>query len=86
MTEKKKRQKVVAEITVSHLTELAAGMGSALNHEEAITFLNHAGHAYEMWKRMMQAGEEYVKSVLQKNSKFTLHSGQRHPEQRRIAV
>jgi hypothetical protein len=86
MTERKKRQKVVAEISVAHLTEFAAGIGSALNHEEAIRFLNHAGHAYEMWKRMMEAGEAYIKTALQKESKFTLHSAQRHPEHRHIAV
>ena len=65
MTEKKKRQKVVAEITVAHLTEFAGEIGRELTENEAIAFLNEEGRAYEMWKRMMRAGEDYLKSVLQ---------------------
>lgn len=64
MTERKKRQKVVAEITAAHLAEFATGIGSALSREQAVAFLNHAGHAYEMWKRMMQAGEDYIENEL----------------------
>jgi len=30
-----------------------------------MAFLNQNGRAYEMWKRMMQAGEDYIKSSLQ---------------------
>ena len=66
MTEKKKREKVVAEITIAHLTQFAHGIGSGLNPEEAIAFLNQEGRAYAMWKEMMHAGEEYIKNALQK--------------------
>jgi hypothetical protein len=65
MTEKKFRQKVVAEITLAHLTHCAQELGRTLTTEEALDFLNQNGRAYEMWKRMMQAGEEYMKSMLQ---------------------
>jgi hypothetical protein len=65
MTEKKFRQKVVAEITLAHLIQCAQELGRTLTTEEALDFLNQNGRAYEMWKRMMQAGEEYMKSALQ---------------------
>ncbi len=68
MTEKKKREKVVAEITLAHLTEFADELGRAMNPQDAIAFLNPDGHAYNMWKRMMQAGEEYIKSALEHNA------------------
>jgi len=72
MTEKKKRQKVVAEITVAHLTEFASEIGCDLTQDEAIAFLNEEGRAYEMWKHMMRAGEEYMKSVLQRQTRNQL--------------
>jgi len=65
MTVKKFRQKVVAEITLAHLTQCAQELGRTLTTEEALDFLNQNGRAYEMWKHMMQAGEEYMKSALQ---------------------
>jgi len=66
MTEKKKREKVVAEITATHVAEIAAEAGHVLTPEEVLTFLNYQGRAYEMWKQMMQAGQDYIKSTLQK--------------------
>jgi len=51
MTEKKFRQKVVAEITLAHLTQCAQELGRTLTTEEALDFLNQNGRAYEMWKR-----------------------------------
>lgn len=33
------------------------------SHGDAIAFPNPEGRAYENWKRMMQAGEEYLTSV-----------------------
>jgi len=48
MTEKKDRERVMAEITISYVLRLAS--------EE--------GRAYEMWKHMMQAGEEFIASSL----------------------
>jgi hypothetical protein len=65
MTASKPREKVVPEITLAHLSQFAQAMGRNLSPEEAIAFLNQNGRAYEMWKRMMQAGEEYLKSALQ---------------------
>lgn len=64
MTEKKKREKVTAEITLAHLTQFAREAGRPLSQEEAIAFLNQNGRAYDMWKHMMHAGEEYIKSTL----------------------
>lgn len=64
MTEKKKREKVVAEITLAHLTQFARQLGRHLSQEEALAFLNQEGRAYAMWKHMMHAGEEYIKSAL----------------------
>jgi hypothetical protein len=77
MTEKKKRQKVVAEITTTHLVQLAADMRRGLNDEQAAAFLNNQGHAYEMWKRMMLAGEEYLRCTLEKQANFAVHSAAR---------
>ena len=70
MTEKKKREKVVAEVTSTHVAEIAAETGLTLSSEEVLAFLNYEGRAYEMWKRMMQAGEEYITATLQKESKY----------------
>ena len=72
MTEKKKRDKVVAEITLAHLIQLALENGHSLTQEEAIAFLNQDGRAYAMWKHMMQAGEEYIKSSLKRSSRHPL--------------
>jgi len=64
MTEKKKREKVVAEITLGHLTLFATEVGRSLSQDEALAFLNQDGRAYAMWKHMMHAGEEFIKSEL----------------------
>lgn len=69
MTQKKKREKVVAEITLAHLMQLALENGHSLTQDEAIAFLNQDGRAYAMWKQMMQAGEEYIKSSLRRSSR-----------------
>ncbi len=60
MTEKKDRDRVMAEITLSHLLRLATEQGSPVSREQALAFLNQEGHAFEMWKQMMQAGEEFI--------------------------
>jgi hypothetical protein len=84
MTEKKKRQKVVAEITLAHMTQFADELGRPMNEDEAIAFLNKEGRAYEMWKHMMHAAEEYIKAALQRQR---LQVETRPPvSQRRIAV
>ena len=67
MTERKKRERVVAEITLAHLTQFAREMGRTLSQEEAVAFLNQEGRAYDMWKHMMLAGEEYIKTNLERS-------------------
>lgn len=64
MTEKKKREKVVAEITVAHLSHFASEIGRSLSPEDAMNFLNQNGRAYDMWKHMMKAGEDYIRTTL----------------------
>ena len=72
MTDRKQREKVVAEITVAHLTKFASESGRALSAEEAVAFLNQHGRAYEMWKQMMHAAEEYIKTSLQSRTPVML--------------
>ena len=68
MTEKRKREKVVAEITTAHLIQLMEQQGRSLDRQQAVNFLNEDGRAYLMWKQMMYAGENYIKDVLAQNS------------------
>jgi hypothetical protein len=68
MTEKKKREKVNAEITTAHLIQFAHEVGAGMTHEDAVAFLNRNGRAYDMWKHMMRAGEEYIKETLRRES------------------
>lgn len=86
MTEKKRREKVTAEITLAHLTQFAVEAGGSLSPEEAIAFLNQNGRAYAMWKHMMQAGEEYFKSTMQHQEQTTLRMVRPTRESRRAAV
>ena len=65
MTQKKKREKVVAEITTAHLIALMQEQGRSLDRQQAVNFLNEEGRAYLMWKQMMHAGENYIKDVLE---------------------
>ena len=74
MTEKKKREKVNAEITAAHLIQFASELGTRMTQEDAIAFLNRNGRAYDMWKHMMQAGEEYIKKTLQRESPARLRA------------
>ena len=67
MTEKKDRDRVMAEITLSHLLRLATEQGSPLSLEQALAFLNQEGRAFEMWKQMMHAGEEFIAGSLLKS-------------------
>ena len=73
MAEVKKcwRQKVVAEMTAAHLQQFAREMGTPLSAPDALVFLNERGRAYEMWKEMMRAGEEYIKASLQESRRPT---------------
>jgi hypothetical protein len=64
MTEKKDRDRVMAEITLSHVLRLATEQGSPVSRQEALAFLNQERRAFEMWKQMMQAGEESIAGSL----------------------
>ena len=64
MTEKKDRERVIAEITLSHLIRLGNEQGYPVSRQQALAFLNQEGRAYEMWKRMMQAAEEFIAGSL----------------------
>lgn len=68
MTPKKKREKVVAEITTTHLIQLMQEQGRFLDQQQAVNFLNEGEQAYVMWKQMMHAGENYIKSALAQTS------------------
>jgi hypothetical protein len=68
MSEPKKkfwREKVTAEITVTHLQQFAQEVGTNLSATEVAQFLNQNGLAQNVWMHMMQAGEQYIKSNLQ---------------------
>lgn len=60
MKQKKDRDRVVAEITLPHLLRLANEHGCAVSREQALAFFNQQGRAFEMWKQMMQAGENFI--------------------------
>jgi len=60
MTRKRNRDKVIAQITVSHLTRLAIENGCSVSREQALVFLKQEGRAQEMWKHMMQAGLDFI--------------------------
>ncbi len=83
MTEKKKREKVTAEITLAHLVEFAQESGMHLSREEAVAFFNQNGRAYAMWKEMMQAAEQYIKSTLKQCGPVAV---ERSSERRRMVV
>ena len=54
----------MAEITVAHIGQLATRFGCPASEDQVLSFLNEDGHAYALWMRMMQAGEEFIKSNL----------------------
>jgi hypothetical protein len=64
MTDKKDRERVIAEITLSHLMRLGNEQGCPVSREQALAFLNQEGRAFEMWKHMMQAAEEFIAGSL----------------------
>jgi hypothetical protein len=84
MNGKKRREKVIAEITAAHLSQFANELGTVMTREEAIAFLNRDGRAYAMWKHMMQAGEEYIKTTLQRQTPVRLRPSD--PKRQRVAV
>jgi hypothetical protein len=64
MTDKNNRERVIAEITLSHLMRLGNEQGCPVSREQALAFLNQEGRAFEMWKHMMQAAEEFIADSL----------------------
>ena len=68
MAEKKDRERVIAEVTLSHLIRLADGQGCPVSRQQALAFLNQEGRAFEMWKHMMQAAEEFIAVSLLRHS------------------
>ena len=71
MTDRKDRERVIAEITLSHLLRLGNEQGCPVSRERALAFLNQEGRAFEMWKHMMQAAEEFIAASLLRNSLFS---------------
>jgi hypothetical protein len=61
------RQKVTAEITTTHVEQIARESQVPLAGMDATQFLNEQGRAYELWKVMMHAAEEYIKDQLCQN-------------------
>ena len=68
MSEKKDRERVIAEITLSHLMRLGNEQGCPVSREQALAFLNQEGRAFEMWKHMMQAAEDFIACSLLRHS------------------
>jgi hypothetical protein len=64
MSEKKDRERVIAEITLSHLKRLGNEQGCPVSRRQALAFLNQEGRAFEMWKHMMQAAEYFIAGSL----------------------
>lgn len=54
----------MAEIALSHLLRLATEQGCPVSRKQALAFLNQEGRAFEMWKQMMQADEDFIKCSL----------------------
>jgi hypothetical protein len=76
MTDKKDRERVIAEITLSHLMRLGNEQGCPVSREKARAFLNQDGRAFEMWKHMMQAAEDFIAgSLLQRSFSPGGHNG-----------
>jgi hypothetical protein len=67
MSEKKDRERVTAEITLSHLMRLGDELGRPVSREHALAFLNQEGRAFEMWKHMLQAAEDFIACSLLRN-------------------
>ncbi|MGC2472965.1 MAG: hypothetical protein WA485_01415 [Candidatus Sulfotelmatobacter sp.] len=75
MTDKKDRERVIAEITLSHLMRMGNEQGCPVSREQALAFLNQQGRAFEMWKHMMQAAEAFIAGSLFQHS---FSSGERN--------
>jgi len=58
------REKVTAEVTMSHLLQFVQETGTHMTEAEVAQFLNENGRAQIVWMHMMQAAEDYIKSSL----------------------
>jgi len=67
------REKVTAEITLTHVLQFAREAGSNMSAAEVAAFLNEKGRAQDVWRHMMEAGEDYIKSSLE-GSRPRIHS------------
>jgi len=76
---KKEREKVVAEITATHLMKLMQEQGRFLDQQQAVAFFNEGDRAYVMWKQMMYAGENYIKSELAQTSQAKTNMSNSRP-------
>ena len=66
---------MIAEITLSHLLRLANEHHCFVSRKQALKFLNQQGHAFEMWKQMMQAGEDFIaRSLLGQSTRLKYKS------------
>ena len=74
MMPKKRRERVVAEFTATHLMKLMQEQGRFLDQQQAVAFLNEGDRAYILWMQMMYAGENYIKSVLVQASQPSAHA------------
>ena len=59
---------MIAEITLSHLMRLGNEQGCPVSRQQALAFLNQEGRAFEMWKHMMQAAEDFIAGSLFQHS------------------
>ena len=75
MSDKKDRERVIAEITLSHLMRLANEQGCPVIRDQALAFLNQEGRAFELWKHMMQAAEDFIAGSL---LRYSLSPGGHH--------
>lgn len=77
MKAKKKCEKVVAELTYGRLMAIASKAGQPLSKAEAIRFLSQHGRANEIWRRMLAAGEDYLKESLPNRPSSWPHRNER---------
>jgi hypothetical protein len=78
LTKKCWREKVTAEITLAHLQHFADESGKPMSADEIAAFINQDGRAHDMWLHMMQAGEDYIKSILDQKV-VVMHALQQAP-------
>lgn len=55
MTDNKNSERVIAEISLSHLMRLGNEQDCSVSREQGLASLNQEGRAFETWKHMMQA-------------------------------